>query len=281
MLKETIGSPAKDLPKGHEGVDYHSFSSVNTWNTICGLQYQFNYLDRLPKERVADALVFGGGVNDALRSIEKDLLMGRKPNVALALEVLRSRLEKAYGRPDLPVVSTQGHTLESLFELGKRMTEHYVSVLPPDESPVDLPLRFTVPLFNKTGEILPRPLVGELDRWIRNAQGQIGIGDWKTSKGHWTKQQLEEDSQATAYLLAGEHILGHEPAFFRYDVLLKTKKPQMTPLYASRTEAHKRRFVKKVEKLDLAITSGSFAPNDKSFACPTCAFKDACKKWQD
>ncbi len=273
-----LGAGASDAG---EGVRHHSFSSVNQYSSICSLQYFYDRILRLPRECVGAALVLGIGVNDALRAIDVDLIKGRQPNVAAALEVLRAILEKAYADKQIPVVSTKDETLEELYEKGKGMVEHYCSVLPPDETPVDLPRRFMVPLLDEEGEALPRPLVGELDRWVKTADGRIGVVDWKTAAARWPADKLAKDDQATAYLLAAEHILGRKPSFFRYDLLLKTKKPEVERYFVERTDRDKKRFLKKVRVVDHAVQAGVFTPNDHSFACPTCAFRSQCAKWQD
>jgi RecB family exonuclease len=262
-------------------VRYHSFSSISQYSTICSLQFYFNRILRLPKECVSAALVLGIGVNDALRAIDVALVNGRKPNVAFALQVLRAVLEKAFADKQLPVVSTKDETLDELYEKGKGMVEHYVLVLPADETPLELPRRFMVPLLDEEGEALPRPLVGELDRWVKTADGRIGVVDWKTAAARWPADKLAKDDQATAYVLAGEHILGRKPDFFRYDLLLKTKKPEVERYFVERTERDKKRFLKKVGMVDRAIRAGVFTPNDHSFACPTCPFRSACERWQD
>lgn len=264
-----------------EGVRHHSFSAIKTYAEVCQLQYRFRYIDRLPNERTGAALVFGIAVNEALLSIDKDLAKGRPPQAGLAHLVLRSELKKAYGNRSVPVVSTHGETQEGLFEKGKKLIEHYIATLPTDEVPLEIPRRFTVPLLDVKGEALPRPLVGELDRVVKTEDGRIGIVDWKTSSARWSDDQIAKDSQATAYLLAGEYVLDKKPAFFRYDLLLKTVKPAVERYYVDRTERDIKRFVKKVTELDKAIQSGAFLPNDRSFACPTCPFRGACEKWQD
>ncbi len=264
-----------------EGVRHHSFSSINQYSTICSLQYYFDRILRLPKECVSAALVLGIAVNDALRAIDEDLLKKRKPNVALAFEVLRAILDKTFADPHLPVVSTKDETLEDLYEKGKGMVEHYVRVLPEDEAPVDLPRRFMVPLLDEEGEALSRPLVGELDRWVKTADGRIGIVDWKTAAARWSPDKLAKDDQATAYILAGEQILLRAPDFFRYDLLLKTKKPEVERYFVERTDRERKRFLKKVRMVDRSIQAGNFVPNDSSFACPTCPHRRACEKWQD
>ena len=264
-----------------EGVHHHSFSAITTYADVCSLQYRFRYVDRLPQDRVGAALVFGSAVNQALLAIDGDLIKARAPDVGSALEILRSYLEQAYANRSVPVVSTHNETLEGLAEKGGKLVEHYVSTLPLDEVPVDLPRRFTVPLLDEKGEALPRPLVGEVDRVVRTADGRTGICDWKTSSSRWTSDRLAKDDQATAYLMAGEHILGVKPAFFRYDLLLKTVKPAVERYYVERSERDIRRFVRKVTIVDKAIQAGVFVPNDRSFACPSCPFLGPCRKWQD
>lgn len=265
-----------------EGVDHHSYSAIHTHASICQLKYRFQYIDRLVHECVADNLIFGTAIDLALKAIDQDLIKGKVPNMAFALQVFRASLELAFSNPDLPVVSTKGETLESLYEKGTKMIEHYVSCLDQDDVlPVELPLSFKVPLIDDKGEALPRPLVGKLDRWVKTKDGAIGIDDWKTAAARWPKDKLEKDDQSTAYLLGGESILGEAPKFFRYVLLLKTKKPAVEPYFAFRTLSDRKRFLKKVTEVDKSIRSGGFVPNDESFTCSTCQFRGACRNWQD
>lgn len=275
-------SPLTDdlVAEAGEGIRYHSFSALSSFASICSLQYRYRYVDRLPKEQVSAALVFGIAVNDALRSLDLDLAQGRPADLKAALEILRTLIDAAYARKDLPVISTQDETAEGLTEKGKALIEHYLEVLPRDEVPLDLPRRFEIPLFTEEGEALPRPLVGEVDRWVKDASGDVGVVDWKTAAARWSSEKLEKDDQATAYLLGGESLLGRRPAFFRYDLLLKTKKPQVERYYVERSERDFRRLMKKFAGLDRAIRAGAFVPNDSSFACPTCPYAGACRNWQ-
>src|SRR5947209_7525466 len=94
-----------DSPQTGEGVVHHSFSAITTYSEVCSLQYAFKYLHRLPQERVSAALVFGTAINAALVSIDKDLAKGRPPCAAVAHQVLRSELERAYANKSIPVVS--------------------------------------------------------------------------------------------------------------------------------------------------------------------------------
>lgn len=280
MAQLPVSTVEDTLSEAGEGIRYHSFTAINTYASICSLQYWFRYVDRLPKERTSAALVFGIAVNDALRIIDLDLAKGRPPKVGEACEVLRASIEVAYAKRDLPVVSTHDESAEGLYAKGKNLVEYYVKVLPGDEVPVDLSRRFEIPLFTEDGEVLPRPLVGEVDRWVKDGAGHVGIVDWKTSAARWSPEKLAKDDQATTYLMGGPSVLGRKPAFFRYDLLLKTKEPKVERYYVERTERDFKRFTKKVVMIDRAIRSGVFVPNDTSFACPTCPHRRACDKWQ-
>ena len=264
-----------------EGVNHHSFSAISTLLEVCALQYRFRYLDRLPQERVSVALVFGTAINAALVSIDKDLAQGRPPRAAAAHQVLRSELERAYGNRSIPVVSTRGEDLEGLYGKGVKMIDFYLENLLPDEVPVDMPRRFTIPLLDENGEALPRPLVGELDRVVKLKDGRFGIVDWKTASARWSADRVAKDDQATAYLLAGQYLFPERAAFFRYDLLLKTVKPAIERYYVDRSASDMKRFLKKVMVVDKAIKSGVFAPNDRSFACPTCPYRTACARWHE
>jgi hypothetical protein len=179
------------------------------------------------------------------------------------------------------VVSTHGEDLEGLYGKGVKMIDFYVENLIPEEVPVDMPRRFTIPLLDEKGEALPRPLVGELDRVVRLKDGRYGIVDWKTASARWSPDRIAKDDQATTYLLAGRYILPDKVAFFRYDLILKTVKPAIERYYVTRSDSETKRFVKKVLVVDKAIQSGVFVPNDRSFACPTCPFRDACTRWHE
>src|SRR5688572_13977503 len=139
-----------------EGVRHHSFSAITTYAEVCSLQYRYRYLDRLPQERVSAALVFGTAVNAALLSIDQDLAKGRPARADAAHQVLRSELEKAYGNKDIPVVSTHNENLEALYGKGVKMIDFYIENLLPDEVPVEMPRRFTIPLLDEKGEALSR-----------------------------------------------------------------------------------------------------------------------------
>ncbi len=280
-MNQQIASPWEvDPVVPGDGLLFYSYTTINTFSSICPLQAWFR-IQRFPKERVAANLVFGGAFEKAGLSVDEDLIKGRKPNLGLALEVLRSHLERAYSDRDVPVVSTHGDTLENLFAMGKRMFEHYVSTLSPDEETLDLPRTFTVPLFNRKGDALARPLFGEIDRWVKTKDGQIGIVDRKTSEKRWHVSKIEKDDQPTCYLMGSVQILGRRADFFYFDVSLKTKEPGREPYYADRDERAERRFIKKCEGLEATIQSGKFVPNDSSFSCPTCSYRNACRKWQD
>ena len=146
MVTATLADSSTPGSEASEGIQYHSYSSLNQLLNICSLQFYLERVLRSPKERVSAALVLGSAVDKALKTISEDLIKGKAPNGAHALQVLRAHLECEFGNRSVPVVSAKDESLEDLYDLGKRMIEKYLSVLPSDEAPIDLPRRFTVPL---------------------------------------------------------------------------------------------------------------------------------------
>src|SRR6516225_10171784 len=128
MVTAVLANPSSSVPDVGEGIQYHSFSSLNQLLNICSLQFYLERILRLPKERVSAALVLGSAVDKALRAIVADLVKGRAPSGAHALQVLRAHLETPFGDRSVPVVSTKDESLEDLYDLGKRMIEKYLSI---------------------------------------------------------------------------------------------------------------------------------------------------------
>lgn len=272
----------EDKPKREslEGVHHHSFSSLNAFVNICPLQYLYRYVERRAPERRAAVLAFGSAVNEALASIDRELSRGRGPDEAGAGEVFASYWKRQFAG-DVPLEFTGSDTSESLLLKGERLVEHYARELLPEERPrPEDQLRFTVPIQDRDGQVLERPLVGAFDRLI-DVDGRFGIVDWKTAAKRWTQDELDRDLQATAYLYAAPLAIGEAPAFFRYDLLLKTKKPGIERYYVDRTERDIRRFVRIVREVDNALDAGVFVPRDKSWACRSCSYRGACDEWQD
>ena len=66
---------------------------------------------------------------------------------------------------------------------------------------------------------------------------------------------------------------------FRFDVITKTKNPGCESHYTSRGFHDFRRFEALANRAQYAINKGVFLPNETSFACGECPYRDRCRTW--
>ena len=67
---------------------------------------------------------------------------------------------------------------------------------------------------------------------------------------------------------------------FRFDVITKAKNPVCETHYTCRDEAAFRRFELLAARVQDAVNKGVFLPNETSFACAECPYKNRCKNWR-
>ena len=102
--------------------------------------------------------------------------------------------------------------------------------------------------------------------------------DWKTSASRWPAGKADRDLQATVFSYAYEKQNGTAP-LFRFDVITKTKNPGCESHYTSRGFHDFRRFEALANRAQYAINKGIFLPNETSFACGECPYRDRCRTW--
>ena len=102
--------------------------------------------------------------------------------------------------------------------------------------------------------------------------------DWKTSASRWPAGKADRDLQATVFSYAYEKQNGTAP-LFRFDVITKTKNPACESHYTSRGFHDFRRFEALANRAQDAINKGVFLPNETSFACGECPYRDRCRQW--
>ena len=125
---------------------------------------------------------------------------------------------------------------------------------------------------------LDKPLIGEFDLIVQDGRDAC-IVDWKTSASRWPAGKAERDLQATVFSYAYEKLNGTRP-LFRFDVITKTKNPVCETHYTCRDEAAFRRFELLAARVQDAVDKGVFLPNETSFACAECPYKNRCKNWR-
>ena len=124
---------------------------------------------------------------------------------------------------------------------------------------------------------LDKPLIGEYDLIVQDGRDAC-IVDWKTSASRWPAGKADRDLQATVFSYAYEKLNGTAP-LFRFDVITKTKNPGCESHYTSRGFHDFRRFEALANRAQYAINKGIFLPNETSFACGECPYRDRCRTW--
>jgi putative RecB family exonuclease len=143
---------------------------------------------------------------------------------------------------------------------------------PPVVIGVEVPFALGIP-DPTTGEILEEALVGALDLVVREEQKHV-VGEHKTAAKKWSKNQIKNDCQLSAYKLVARK-LGLGEVRLRLQLLTKTKKPKMIVENTDRTERDEREFLETVVGVLRAIDAGVFYPVRTSM-CGGCSFQRRC-----
>ena len=181
-----------------------------------------------------------------------------------------------------PVRFGEKDTKEALRDLGRRM----LAVLCPAHEPrvevlaVEEPFR--VPLIDpETGEILDRDLVGTLDRVEKDADGRVVVVDLKTAARKYSDLQVEASLQLSVYSYAtAMNGLGdQEDLWLRFDVLTKTKTPELHRYWTTRDRRATRRLYRLAAEVLHAI-EGEVFPPVVGWQCESCPFRSRCWAWR-
>jgi hypothetical protein len=100
------------------------------------------------------------------------------------------------------------------------------------------------------------------------------VEEHKTAAKKWSKDQIRNDGQLSAYKLVARK-LGLGEVGLRLRVLTKTKKPKMIVENTDRTERDEREFLETVVGVLRAIDAQVFFPI-RNGMCGGCAFQKAC-----
>ena len=141
---------------------------------------------------------------------------------------------------------------------------------------------FAVPLIDQeTGEVLERDLVGTLDLLERDPEGRLVVVDLKTSARRYTDLPVEASLQLSVYSYA-TGLLGYadpDEVRLRFDVLMKTKRPELHRYWTTRDRAANVRLFRMATEVLAAIEAGVFHPNP-GWQCKECPFKSKCWAWR-
>jgi CRISPR/Cas system-associated exonuclease Cas4 (RecB family) len=180
-----------------------------------------------------------------------------------------------------PVRFAEKDSRASLLDLGTRMLAVLCAEVPDATEVVAVESAFAVPLVDQdTGEVLDRDLVGTLDLLERDPEGRLAVVDLKTAARKYTDLQVEASLQLSIYSYATSMngLADQEDLRLRFDVLTKTKSPELYRYWTTRDRAANRRLFRLVAEVLHAIEAAVFHPNP-GWACKDCPFRSRCWAW--
>jgi RecB family exonuclease len=243
---------------------------------VCGLQFYFDRIVKLPKAFTPASLAFGSAYHRVMEFAALTRMQGKQVKTLEASDLFQDVWSRQI-EEDADIKYDDETDAETSAKLGRDMVACAVSGFDPEEEVVSVSEAFCVPLRDSAGVTLEKPLIGEFDCVVRKV-GQVKIVDWKTSGKKWPKNKAGKDWQPTAFLMAYSLMRGVVPGF-RFDVVTKTQKPALESHETTRSENDFARFVHLVKLADSMIEAGHFAPNEQGFYCGGCPHQTACKNW--
>ena len=250
-----------------------SVSGINDY-LDCGLLYRFSRIDYVKPEFRADSLVFGNVIHKVMSEFHQERMIGG----IMPLKEMQQLFEvywidAAESKTDIKY--SKGKNCDTLLKDGKALLTAYYKSIPSDDFrilAIEEPFSFTI-------ENLPVPIIGVIDL-VEEDEETIIISDLKTSSKAYSTSDIDKKMQLTVYQMAAKRNgYINKEILLRFDVLIKTKQPKFEPYYTVRTEADERRAIKKILKVYEGISKGVFIPNDTSWKCTNCSYKNHCNDW--
>jgi len=245
----------------------------------CPLKYRFTYIDRVKPDFVPAALAFGSGIHGAAAFLFRGLGQGARPSVADVQGFFEAfwNLETEHR----PLRFGERDTRESLLDLAARMLAVLCAEVPDGTEIVAVEQPFRVPLIDQeTGELLDRDLVGKIDVLERDPERRLVVVDLKTAARRYTDLQVEMSLQLSVYSYA-TGLLGYadqEDVRLRFDVLTKTRVPELVRYWTTRDRAANARLFRLASEVVRAVEAGVFHPV-VGWQCKECPFRTRCWAW--
>ncbi len=253
-----------------------SFSAINQFLNICSLQFAFERVYRLEKAFTPITLSFGSAFHRTLEWLHLRKRDAGIPNGKEAGERFRDFWQRQVDE-DRDIRWDEDITPESSAEQGAAMVAAFVEADDPEEEVLRINEVFAVPLIDSRGNMLEKPLVGEIDSVV-GRDGWKKLVDWKTSARRWPKDQADKSPQATAYLYVYRQMYG-QVLTMRFDVVVKNKTPVVERYETTRTQEAFYRMVELIKRVESMIAAEHWLPNEQGFYCGGCPFKAACRDW--
>ncbi len=250
-----------------------SASQINGY-IECSLSYKFSKIDRIPPEYTADALVYGSTIHQVIAQFHQERMVGN----ILPAEELQKIFEiywqkNAEDREDIKY--KEGKNFKTLLTEGKALLATYSKKFPLNNYTV---LAIEEPFVLSLDNV--PPIIGVIDLMEEDDGGNIIISDLKTTGRTYSSNEIDSNFQLSVYHLAVRSNGFHDrDIILRLDLLIKTKQPRFEQVYTVRTEEDLIRVEKKAKMVWDGINNGIFIPNDTSWKCPYCEFKEHCDEF--
>ena len=237
---------------------------------LCSLKYAFAYVYKAKPEFTSVALPLGSATHRTLEmmalSQKEGQSMPRDDCRDLFAEIWRRQQEE-----DKNIRFGEGEDAETVLNQGMDVVAAFRDGIDESEEVLGVSEAMAVPLIDAAGNVLPDPLIGELDLLVRRGDGQKLIVDWKTSGQRWPitkgrkKGKADIEIQPTAMVYAYRQTHGETPAF-RYDIVVKNKTPVLQQVETTRCEDDFHRMVEIIKAIDAAVQAEAFVPQP-GFMC--------------
>jgi CRISPR/Cas system-associated exonuclease Cas4 (RecB family) len=265
-IRETIGD---DL--------YTSISQLKTW-MMCARQFELKYVRGVEPEFVPKALAFGTTFHSALARYYVDLRdISVAPPVEKLIELFRDLWQqKKEGKVPLQGVDDEDEGKTDPVDLAAKMLRvfHAQAALSEAAKVVAVEQPFSITLFDPdTGEVQEEKLVGVIDL-VLCEDGHRTLVEHKTAAKKYGLDQLRYDFQPTAYQLATKEA-GHDEVGLRYQIVTKTKSPQVQIENVMRDESDENDFRRIALGVLKAIDHGVSYPV-RGWQCRGCPYQKAC-----
>lgn len=255
-------------------LDHLSVSGINDY-IECGLLYKFSRIDKVKPEYKSDALEFGRSIHKVLAEFNQERLIGN----ILSIDELHQLFDKYWKESALDntdIKYRNGNNFNILLEEGKNLLTAYYDNIPNDNYTViaiEEPFSFNI-------SNIDIPIIGVIDLIEIDNTGSIIITDYKTASKAYSTNEVDKNLQLTVYNMAARaNGYSNNEILLKFDVLIKTKVPKYEQYYTSRTEVDIARAVKKISEVSNGINHKVFIPNDTSWKCNGCSYKNHCNDW--
>lgn len=264
-----IITPEPKISKPGELPPHISFSQVSTFMR-CPKQYYYSYVEKL-KQPPAFALNFGKAIH---KGIEVNYAQKIETHKDLHIDEIKDAYnEEMKASKDILEDDATDHEdikkwkedYTGYYKQGFEMLDMYHEQIGKKTQPIIAEGKFEIP--NEGG----RNLLGYIDL----VDDKNIVVDSKTAGSKYTQAKANNDLQLSAYFYALKKFFGLTPKGVRYDVMVKTKTPQIQQLSADRNEEQIRVAMALIKTVDTEISDcmkkGSFRENPGD-ACSWCGF---------